>query len=478
MKVTTQVSKKNGKKDERYEINAYLCRMEEMVTIPRSEYEQMKAEIARLSALVERLMEEIALLKNGRNSKTSSTAPSQDIGRSNLISLRGKSNKKSGGQPGHKGHTLLMKDNPDEVMEHAVSSCSGCGQCLEVVEGEMVSRRQEIEIPVVAPRYIEHRRLVKVCPCCGLTNEGLYPADIKAPVQYGRSVKSLVAYLSVYQFLPYQRLCQLFSDLFSLPLSEGSIDNILEDISQKSEAAYNEIQARIAKSEVVGADETGCRVNGKKHWFHVWQNKFLTFIVSFKSRGHQVIEEYFPGSFLYYVSDCWASQLKTTAQRHQLCLAHLLRELLNFEKALKSDWCIRLQDLFRRAIELKKRLTADDYRQPHQEVLDIEQELDELLKVDCSHFNSKLQALVKRLIKHRHSIFTFLYHPDVPADNNASERAIRMVKVKTKVSGQFRNADGKGADRYARIRSVIDTTIKNGQDVYTALVCLANVRLP
>ncbi|MDR1221828.1 MAG: IS66 family transposase, partial [Tannerella sp.] len=56
------------------------------------------------------------------------------------------------------------------------------------------------------------------------------------------------------------------------------------------------------------------------------------------------------------------------------------------------------------------------------------------------------------------------------------ERAIRNVKVKTKVSGQFRNAEGRGADRFARIRSVIDTTIKNGQDVFTALKCLADIQ--
>jgi hypothetical protein len=81
------------------------------------------------------------------------------------------------------------------------------------------------------------------------------------------------------------------------------------------------------------------------------------------------------------------------------------------------------------------------------------------------------------MIKHRQSIFTYLYHQIVPPDNNASERAIRNVKVKTKVSGQFRRADGKGADRYAKIRSVVDTSIKNGQDVYAALIALANGKM-
>ncbi|MDR1666656.1 MAG: transposase, partial [Bacteroidales bacterium] len=81
------------------------------------------------------------------------------------------------------------------------------------------------------------------------------------------------------------------------------------------------------------------------------------------------------------------------------------------------------------------------------------------------------------LQKHRQSIFTFLIYPNVPPDNNGSERAIRNVKVKTKVSGQFRNPEGKGAERFARIRSVIDTALKNNQDVCFALKCLANIQI-
>lgn len=146
--------------------------MEEMLTISRREYEQMKAEIAELRTLVQRLMEEIDLLKNGRNSKTSSTSPSHDIGRSNAISLRVKSDKKSGGQPGHKGHTLLMKEDPDEIREHIPHTCSVCGLSLDSVSATMASRRQEVEIPIIRPYYVEHRSLEKICPCCGLANRG------------------------------------------------------------------------------------------------------------------------------------------------------------------------------------------------------------------------------------------------------------------------------------------------------------------
>jgi transposase-like protein len=169
--------------------------------------------------------------------------------------------------------------------------------------------------------------------------------------------------------------------------------------------------------------------------------------------------------------------LKVIAKAHQLCMAHLLRELTNFVENLKSQWSARTKELFQQAIELKRKMMVGDYLNPPVEVTQLKVELDELLKMDCSKFHQKEQAFIKRLNKHRQSIFTFLTHPNVPPDNNASERAIRNIKIKTKVSGQFRNKEGKGADRYAKIRSVIDTTSKNGQDVYAALVELANGKI-
>jgi transposase len=243
------------------------------------------------------LREEIDLLKNGRNSKTSSTAPSHDMGRSNQVSLRGKSEKKSGGQSGHKGHSMQMSEHPDEVIEHSVYYCRHCGTSLHEAPVVGITCRQKVEIPVIRPCYIEHQILAKEYPCCGLKNTGDFPASVSAPIQYGASVKALLSYLSVYQYLPYRCMKNLLFALFHLPVSEGSLDNLLESMSRKAEVACNEIGDRIVKEDVVGSDETGCRLNGRKHWIHVWQNKLHTFIVAHSSRGHKVIEKYFPDGF-------------------------------------------------------------------------------------------------------------------------------------------------------------------------------------
>jgi transposase len=137
---------------------------------------------------------------------------------------------------------------------------------------------------------------------------------LSAPIQYGPVVEAVTGYMSVYQcfdiaqqpYIPYRRIAQFFKDCFGLPLSEGSVDNFLESLSVKATPAYETIHERIQSADVVGSDETGCRVNGKKHWFHVWQSRFLTFIVAFAHRSYEVVEKYFADGFLHsvYVSDC------------------------------------------------------------------------------------------------------------------------------------------------------------------------------
>jgi len=120
--------------------------VEEMITISRSEYEQLKRENVELRTIVCQLTEEIALLKGGKNSRTSSTAPSHDLGRSNNRSLRQASGKKSGGQPGHKGHTLEMSNDPDEIINLQADKCKHCGEDLEGIDSESYTHRQIVDI--------------------------------------------------------------------------------------------------------------------------------------------------------------------------------------------------------------------------------------------------------------------------------------------------------------------------------------------
>lgn len=440
--------------------------IEELVTIPKKEYESLKA-------LVLQLQEEIRLLKNGKKSGTSHTSPSHDIGRSNAISLREKTGRKPGGQHGHEGTTLQIRATPDKVLEYKSNFCQACSNPLETSASELVESKQEIVIPPIQSICVEHRSFATHCNCCGHINQGVLPSHLKAPIQYGTSVSATIAYLFAYQFIPYNRIKKAMNDLFNISLSEGTIDNLLEKVTANAIPTYNTIQARIMESDVVGGDETGTKINAKKSWFHVWQNGRLTYIVAAATRGYQTAKSYFEEGFskAVYVSDCWSAQLKTPAKKHQLCLAHLLRELTNFEDALKCQWSVKLKALFKNAIQVKQNLQADDYKNEPQSVVELKNELQKLLEVEAVSFHPKAKAFVNRLVKNKESIFTFLQYDNVPYDNNGSERAIRNVKVKNKVSGSFRSMQG--ATRFAILRSVIDTTLKNNKDVFAAIELIA-----
>ena len=425
-----------------------------------------------LQAQVKSLQEEIRLLKNGRKSNTSSTPPSQDFGRSNKKSLREASTRKTGGQPGHDGISLVMKVVPDEVLEYRPTYCRQCGEGLIGSDAILVASKQEIEIPPIIPQYIEHQSYSCACKKCGSVTQSELPKRLKANIQYGPKVSAWVAYLSVRQYMSYGRIAEFMKDCLNMPISQGTIDNMLGSLTEIAEPIYRNIQQRVSQAPVVGGDETGIKINGKKGWLFTFQTPVLTFIAVSLNRGYETINNLFKNGFpvSVYVTDCLPAQLKVSAKAHQICIAHLLREINNFIDVFKCPWSVQIKQLFKEAIELESQMSTEDYWSPSEKVMRINQQLELLLKVDTTNKPKKVRAFIRRLNKNQNSILPFLYYPKVPPDNNGSERAIRNAKVKMKVSSQFKILAG--ANRFAVLRSIIDTSIKNSQNVLDALCLL------
>ena len=428
--------------------------------------------------MIRDLQIEIQFLKNGRKSDTSSTPSSQDYGRSNKYNLREKSHRKSGGQIGHKGSSLKMSKKPDEIQKYIPRYCKQCGGEFDAdTVFELYQRKQEVVIPPIKAKFIEHQSYCCTCSKCNTQTTTDLPSHLKANIQYGRNIQALITYLSVYQYMPSIRIKSYLKDIMNIPISEGTIYNIIESMSNKATPVYEVIKEKIATSKVVGGDESGVKIDGSKAWFWVFQNPLYTFIKVAYSRGYKTITETFSNGFpmSIYVSDSLAAQLKINTKAKQLCLAHLMRELKNFEIAFNCTWSPKLKQLFKDAISYKKQMAVEDYLGTNQKIKGFENQLTELLQMECSGKHKKLRAFIKRLIKNRDAVLTFLYHLEVPPDNNGSERAIRNAKVKMKISNQFKSFEF--ANHYAVIRSVIDTTIKNSKNVFDALSCLANQKL-
>ena len=426
-------------------------------------------------AEIQELKEEVKRLKTPKNSGNSSLPPSHDLFRFKNQSLREKSDKKSGGQPGHKGETLLMSPNPDKIIEHWPDT--KCPQCGKVHTGEpdrIIGKRQVIDIPNIKASIIEHQILQTTCNC-GYVLAGNFPADVSAPVQYGNNLITLTAYLSSRQYVPYARLSELINSITTISMSEGTIYNLLNKAANITLPIYESIKEEVGKASTVGGDESGIKVNNKNHWAWTWQTILATYIVITNSRGFVTVKNTFPDGFpnATYVSDALSAQLKTVAKRHQLCLAHLLRELKYFEETYHHKWVIEMTDLLKSAIALKNRMTERQYTEPLEERNRILHKFGILINQLLPDKVEKIFPFQRRLKKRKDEVFNFLFYPNVPYDNNASEQSIRTIKVKQKVSGSFRSE--RGSEIFAILRSVFDTTIKKGGNPFETIRFAVNI---
>lgn len=429
--------------------------------------------IDELQVKVARLEQELSYYRKGKNSNNSHIPPSKDENRPlRNQSLREKSGKKPGGQPGHEGKTLEFSSIVDKVVMHIPAFCNCCGEDLSSTVEMLTGKRQVVDIPPIQLERTEHQVFSKVCSC-GHKTQGQFPINVNSTVQYGSNVEALIAYMHTRQYLPFNRMKEFFSDVMGLPVSEGGVHHILQRFAQKAVPVYAQIKERIEQAAFLGTDETGAKVNGKKHWFWTWQNDKLTFIVHSNNRGFTTIENTFekglPNAVLQH--DRWASHFQCIAKYHQICIAHLLRDLKYIEDLHQSDWAKQFKEVLRQAIKLKKEITPWQYLHENIKRDALQKKLNELLKTPLPEKHKKAKTFQKNLSKYQKYILYFLYHHEVLPDNNGSERAIRNIKVKQKISGQFKSIAG--ADCFAVIRSVIDTTIKSGQNVLDALSLIA-----
>jgi transposase len=430
----------------------------------RIENRQFKEDIKTLIAKVDSLAKLLSRYEKPKNSGNSSIPPSHDYMRSSKTrSLREPSGKKQGGQPGHTGTTLEMAGNPDRIIPYIPRYCTCCGHDMGHVYAEFVEKRQEIVFPVIKPICVEHQVFQRTC-ICGKTIIADFPSGITSGISYGENVENLAAYLNARQFVPFHRLAEMFRYVFNTPISEGTLVKMVNRVAQKAVPAYELIRKRAETAKVSGGDETGMKVNGQRGWFWTIQGKLFTFIIASLNRGAQTLNEHFPDGFAFsvLVHDCWRCYFKVAAIAHQICLAHLLREFNHVSECYKIKWATDFKQLLVESIALKKTLLPRDYQKTINQRTEFEQRLAQLLNEPINKDHSIAVSLQNRLIKYQQHIFTFLYYHDVPPDNNGSERAIRNVKVKQKISGQFKSFSG--AESFAILRSVIDTAIKNDQN--------------
>jgi transposase len=284
----------------------------------------VEAEFAAAQARNAELKAELA--RRGRPPKTprnSSTPPSQGFKRERPAA----EGAKRGPPFGHLG-TSRWRAAPHWVVLCQATHCAACGEDLATAPQERIGVSQLVELPPVQPFVLEAWQYAARCPACGSTTATDYPAGFEPTRVFGPRLEALWTYLHEHHHVSYARLAAIGRDLWRLAVSQGALANALRRVATRLDPQAAAIREQVRASPVIGSDETSARVNGRTHWQWVFQTPTASYFVIGPRRNSEVVQAFLAGAVpATWVSDLWKPQLSARAARHQICLAHHLREL-------------------------------------------------------------------------------------------------------------------------------------------------------
>jgi len=453
-------------------------RRDELVALNAAQAVEITALKVRIAELERRL---------GLNSSNSGKPPSSDGLKKpvRVRSLRERSGRKPGGQKGHKGETLRQAAEPNQVADHYPPACSECGAALSPDMAEDYAARQVFDLPEPQPLVVtEHRAHDCRCAACGSKTRASFPDGVNAPVQYGARITAFVIYLLHYQLLPEDRLAELMADLFGVKLAAATIARMSHTCAERLRGFAETVRDLVAGAPVKHMDETGFRIGGKTQWLHVASTALLTFYRVCAKRGSLLANV--AG---IVVHDHWKPYYTMQGVLHALCNAHHLRELKALVEIEKEDWARKMQRLLRRACHAANLARERDVPLKPRLIECFERCYDAILTEGLAFHEAKkplVRASMKggskrrgraprrtghnlllRLATRKEDTLRFLHDPAVPFSNNQAERDGRMMKLRQKISGGFRSAEG--ATDFATIRSFVSTAKKQGWNIIGAL---------
>lgn len=357
------------------------------------------------------------------------------------------------GKP-HKGSHRELHPEPTRTIEVTAEACGHCGANVTGTDQHAIWRYDRIELPEITPdvtRVVLHGG---VCPCCRRRFRAEAPEGLEPGSPFGPNLKAFVVYLRAAHAISFERLSRLMSDLFSLDISEGALVNIFNDSRPAFEKGARRIRDKLRRSAVVQSDETSVRVKKQTWWAWVFHHKDSAAFVIAPSRGKDVVER-FLGSRRpdYWVSDRLAAQMGWARKDHQVCLAHLMRDVQYAIDAGDDAFAPGVLDLLAKACAVgrKRETLADATLKGHERKLDLK--LGRLLNINP---NGAAGEKLKRVFKKfRQNLFVFVTRRDLPPTNNGSEQAVRPLVIFRKVTNCFRSEWG--AALYADIRSILET---------------------
>lgn len=456
-----------------------LSRRQQLVRMGRGALSKLIQMLLRLEAEVRQLRRQVKELKArlALNSRNSSKPPSSDgLAKPAPKSLRRKTGRRPGGQPGRVGRTLQLVVSPDRVQVHRLDRCpcghcQGCSLAHEPVVG--YEKRQVFELPPVRLEVTEHQAEIKCCPATGRMVTASFPEGVNAPAQYGPRLKAQMVYFNVEHFIPFERLTRICQDLYGQPLSEATLVAANQRAYEHLAPFEQRVLQLLPQAPLLGCDESGLRGAKSLHWLHVVSHPSLTFYGVHPKRGGEAMNDFgiLPRCQNWLIHDHWKPYFIYQGCLHALCNEHHLRELKFLVEEHQESWAGEMSRLLLDCLEHRQNYGMLGQRQFNR----LQSRYRAILKKARRRHprrpgrqaQSKAANLLDRLEDFELNVLAFTIFEEAPFTNNGAERDIRMEKNKQKISGCFRTLHG--ARVFARIRSYLSTCRKRGRNLLEEL---------
>ncbi len=422
----------------------------------------------------------VFLEKTTPKTSRNSSLPSSRDGTDSETHTAGRSGSRSRGPKARHARSDTLRT----VTTTHTSPVTECRQCGHDLTGTACTgHEQRIEVDIVF-ETVERRVTaeIKACPRCQSRTKGRFPDTMPGPLQYGPGIVAYVVHLLCAQMVPLKRTAAMIQAMTGRLLSEATLLAFVWRLHQALESWEAAAIDKLLDMPVLHVDETSLRVDRKNYWIHVCAGGPITVKGLHRNRGCEAINTLgiIPRYGGLIVHDCWKPYFTYTQCKHQLCGAHLLRELQAVTDSNGYPWARKMHKLLliarRQVIQRpQQRLSMRHYKRIarcYKAIL--EQGRTEMPEIPPPKkgqrgpvAKSDAHNLHQRLVVQRKNVLRFTRRADTPFTNNRGERDIRMAKVKQKVSGCFRTVSF--AHAYCRISSYLQTMAALGYNPLVAI---------
>lgn len=464
---------------------ARLEKIESKLNIQVAELEDKNKELENKNKELQKEIERLKGIQNLDGTNAGIPTSKTPIGRKKIIPNFAKNTgEKIGRKEGHKKDKLepVCEEKINKHVEHKMKNCPNCNKNSIEKTGKII--KKQVKDYKIIIEYTEHDFIEYKCNCCGKIFHEAIPNHLKEECQYGSNLKSLVLTLSNVGNVPLNKIRRILNGLSVEEINpcEGYFVKLQKQASKGLESFIKELRNELLKSIILYWDDTVVDINKKQGCMRYYGNDFVCLFVAHEKKNKEGLDK---DNILNLLG-------KNTVVEHDHnkvnynsdysfinaeCCQHLLRDLKKIEINIpERTWCKEGIKLFQEFDHKRNELISQGIDTfTGDEINEFILKLDQILlkgleenEVDSTpYYASKEKTLIYRIIEYRDNYIYWILDFDIPFTNNLSERNLRGIKSKMKVSGQFQNIDR--AVDYANIRSYIETCRIYGKNEYDCL---------